>query len=344
MEVDPEEFMDINPEYYKELMNPTITDPNYSLYTIELEDANYFVFVSTTESTTDDILFECEIIYDFAKIHKPVSIIESHPLENDYVEEWGYRVNQMVKNYMLKYGIDHVRGGSYKEPILSKEQQHVLDMELRWSYSFFNGYTLHPDELQRRQIQRYIDEIDKEDNFEEERKTILSIYSDYYCQKKKLDILLENKISYSILEEIKWLNEHTMNCTYHFTDRDEEYFRAFPIQRYKQLIRDLKKMVKNHDVLFSEIKDLNISKVYLYHPEILFDNYFFHYNTPFYKEYDISIWVSVCDIFQEMAGDVLEYMDYLRDELSTYPQNMEGWSKNRLYLLHHLRDTSNSQS
>jgi hypothetical protein len=150
---------------------------------------------------------------------------------------------------------------------------------------------------------------------------------------------LKNKISSSILKEIEWLKEHTMNCAYHFTDRDEEYFRAFPIQRYQQLIGDLKKMVKNHDFLFSEIKELNIPKVYLYHPEFIFDTYFFHYNTPFYKEYDISIWVSICDIFKEMAGDVLEYMDYLRDELSTYPQNMEVWSKNRLHLLHHLRDT-----
>lgn len=55
--------------------------------------------------------------------YKPVRMLECRALNGEYDE------NNVTKTYMKKYGIDHVRGGSYAQVVLSPEVISVLQQE-----------------------------------------------------------------------------------------------------------------------------------------------------------------------------------------------------------------------
>lgn len=61
----------------------------------------------------------------WTRLHNPVSLIETRP-EHSPLDE-----DTITKEYMLKYGIDHVRGGSYVTTELSSTQQTAIQTELR---------------------------------------------------------------------------------------------------------------------------------------------------------------------------------------------------------------------
>lgn len=59
---------------------------------------------------------------------------ENEPISYKYIEMINmFDLNNMVKEYMYKYGIENVRGGSYIQNILSQEQLNVLQSEF-WTY------------------------------------------------------------------------------------------------------------------------------------------------------------------------------------------------------------------
>jgi len=62
----------------------------------------------------------------WTRLHNPVSLIETRP-EHSPLDE-----DTITKEYMLKYGIDHVRGGSYVTTELSSAQRTAIQKEL-WS-------------------------------------------------------------------------------------------------------------------------------------------------------------------------------------------------------------------
>jgi predicted GIY-YIG superfamily endonuclease len=55
--------------------------------------------------------------------YKPVKMLECRAITNDHDE------NNVTKDYMKKYGIEHVRGGTYAQTILSPEVISVLQQE-----------------------------------------------------------------------------------------------------------------------------------------------------------------------------------------------------------------------
>jgi hypothetical protein len=59
------------------------------------------------------------------KKYSPIELIEFYKTENDFEED------VLTKKYMLKYGIDNVRGGSYIKIVLEDWQIKSLEQELR---------------------------------------------------------------------------------------------------------------------------------------------------------------------------------------------------------------------
>ena len=57
--------------------------------------------------------------------YKPVKVVELRDLKDDYDE------NNTTKEYMKKYGIDNVRGGSYTQTELPSEFKKTLQAEIR---------------------------------------------------------------------------------------------------------------------------------------------------------------------------------------------------------------------
>ena len=95
------------------------------IYILKLQHGNYYVGRSI-----DPIKRYQEHLNgtgsSWTRLHNPVSLIEIRPERTPLDED------TITKEYMLKYGIDHVRGGSYVTTELSSAQQTAIQKEL-WS-------------------------------------------------------------------------------------------------------------------------------------------------------------------------------------------------------------------
>jgi hypothetical protein len=65
-------------------------------------------------------MLEAELYYDYLKKYKPICIIKRYD-NHDALD-----IDKYVKLFMLDYGVDYVRGGSYSEEILSDSQLNTL--------------------------------------------------------------------------------------------------------------------------------------------------------------------------------------------------------------------------
>jgi predicted GIY-YIG superfamily endonuclease len=61
---------------------------------------------------------------EWTKMYKPLEVVEIIKNVNNFEED------KKVKEYMLKYGIDSVRGGTYSKINLSNDEKHFIKREL----------------------------------------------------------------------------------------------------------------------------------------------------------------------------------------------------------------------
>ena len=99
------------------------------LYILNLQQNRIFVYSnsSVTVDSITDIKRECEYLYDFPKKYTIETIVDYKP--NTTYDQ----VNTVVKQYMMLHGIDFVRGGSYADPVLSKEHMELLTTEMSYN-------------------------------------------------------------------------------------------------------------------------------------------------------------------------------------------------------------------
>lgn len=93
-----------------------------------LNNNNYrLVHVSNTKCDKINhpkIFIESYLLYEIARKYTPINIEESIEIES-YLD-----IDPLVKKYMLKYGIDNVRGGTYCEFVLPENTYNTLKKEL----------------------------------------------------------------------------------------------------------------------------------------------------------------------------------------------------------------------
>jgi predicted GIY-YIG superfamily endonuclease len=61
----------------------------------------------------------------YTKLYKPTQVLEVRPLKTPQDE------NNLTREYMTKYGVNNVRGGSYTQIALAPEVKQVLEQEIR---------------------------------------------------------------------------------------------------------------------------------------------------------------------------------------------------------------------
>jgi hypothetical protein len=94
----------------------------HALYFIALEDNNTFLYLAY-KKPEDQILYQCERLYDYAKLYKPLKIVFT--LDDCELTD----ADKYVKQFMQLFGEDTVRGGSYTDIILPEWQKKALDLE-----------------------------------------------------------------------------------------------------------------------------------------------------------------------------------------------------------------------
>lgn len=94
------------------------------LYFVALEEDKMLLHASFKRSY-EEVLVDCEILYEYAKIYKPKRVV--YVSENIDL----YDVDKNVKIFMNMFGIDDTRGGSYTDVVLSEHVKQVLEAEFK---------------------------------------------------------------------------------------------------------------------------------------------------------------------------------------------------------------------
>lgn len=94
------------------------------LYFVALEEDKMLLHASFKRSF-EEVLADCEILYQYAKIYKPKRVV--YVSENIDL----YDVDKNVKIFMNMFGIDDTRGGSYTDVVLSEDVKQVLEAEFK---------------------------------------------------------------------------------------------------------------------------------------------------------------------------------------------------------------------
>jgi predicted GIY-YIG superfamily endonuclease len=98
-----------------------------SIYALELE-SNKFYIGKTNSLERVGIRFQEHKSAqgsEWTKLYKPISIIETYEHNSTFEED------VLTKKYMLKYGIENVRGGSYTKIVLDEWQVKSLEHEFK---------------------------------------------------------------------------------------------------------------------------------------------------------------------------------------------------------------------
>jgi predicted GIY-YIG superfamily endonuclease len=100
-------------------MDPDTT----TVYVLELENGKYYIGRTTNLDERVESHFN-GVGSAWTRKHKPLRLLESRPNVSKFVED------ACTKEYMAKYGINNVRGGSYCQVNLSSKTVEVLNSEL----------------------------------------------------------------------------------------------------------------------------------------------------------------------------------------------------------------------
>ena len=94
------------------------------LYTLQLKDGKYYVG-KTTDVKKRFKEHQSGSGAAWTREHIPLRLLECRPLKDEHDE------NNTTKNYMKKYGIENVRGGSYTQLELPTHTRTVIENEIR---------------------------------------------------------------------------------------------------------------------------------------------------------------------------------------------------------------------
>jgi hypothetical protein len=302
-----------------------------NIYVLKLEQEKYFIYFSSVKHY-NQILTECEIYYDYAKIYNPLSIIEIIPLTN-YLD-----IDKTVKFYMHLYGYNNVRGGSYIEDILPDYLEKTLNQELKivekeepeWCRLFTEIL-----EKYEQRIFQTMQEIDQEIS------KISREFQQYKDEKERLEntkFFLEKGAKQNMKdfspEDMEWLYDicllHSSNIynTEINCKKIQEIVDSLHVKKYRTILVFLKQLT----TLFEKhglFQKYGLEKtVYMQYPQFLFDP--FIYDT---QMKDISALAGTCKTFQHMGNIIYNIIVELEFDVLSYGYGYEWKNPRVLYVL-----------
>lgn len=91
------------------------------IYILKLENNKYYVGRTYNYDRRINDHFSCKGSY-WTKINKPIEVIKRIDNVNSNFEE-----DKILKETMMKYGIENVRGGSYVREFITCHEKHLLE-------------------------------------------------------------------------------------------------------------------------------------------------------------------------------------------------------------------------
>jgi hypothetical protein len=301
------------------------------LHIIVLQKDKLFLHISThNEENETTILLECELINDYASIYKPIRILDTVVIFQEY------EVDFFVKKYMNCYDMDNVRGGSYTNEILNENERqyilheltHTLDMnelqcdiisDIVIKYNEINTWSIDKIKLEYKKCKKY------HNNYENEKQML----HNFTVGRQNTAI---NRI---ILADLKWLSNECIKAIkltpYIKEVNNKPYEETETIKKYKNIVIKLKSIY----TMFTNYMDVTNTYqplIHLYSPETILDQYFYnpsviqcilHYE-------DLNIYLSMCEY---MSYCIICRIDEYEFDVKSYPSNFEMSNKYEIAFL-----------
>jgi hypothetical protein len=216
------------------------------IYVLLLEDDHYFLMRNNVPDIKDtQLLFEAEIRYEYPKLHLPICV-HSH-----YQEKSGVDLDKYVKQYMMAYGINNVRGGSYSSPALSEYQILALLDEMK------TGYAQYTTESALDEVVEYANQPHTKEEVRKELEDVKSKYAKYQ-QEKELSIDFDVEF---VRKDITWLQSE---CENQLVNKQKTYIYSLEkmesIKRYRELLIKLFQIRMIINQIFAFLKMHTLTK------------------------------------------------------------------------------------
>lgn len=306
------------------------------IYVLLLEKNKIFIHASSSINT-EDIFNEYKLLYDVSLKYPPLTILDSimitpsnqlimdsssHSTKNLMKKNpniFLLDINKYVKQYMILYGLDNVRGGNYSDEYLDENTMNFLKKEIN------TDNFSHQEEILK-QYNEYKKNLQIDNKFEpEEQEKNLFDYEKYTILQNKYNTLKKindnTNFDTQILNELEWLYRISKESG-HFTYREAPENK----ERYKKIVSLIKELRKKYEEIVVERYDQqNISPYYVYmkNPEFLFDNFFYHQNKKdrlFLKDEDgEKLW----ELFELLYYTIYNRLQELEFDLSYFPKDIE---------------------
>jgi len=301
---------------------------------VKLEESKIFIYLSCptnrslscpTNKTDAVILLEAELYYDYLKKYKPISIIAKMD-DVDVLD-----VDKYVKKYMICFGIDNVRGGSYIDEILPEFQRVALASEFETAMK--NNECKNMDELYC-MINNHTGVYTNIQQIEAKKRQLQTEYDTYV---KEVNELSKWSIDPTIIEDIEWLR--TIIQAQRTTITQEQ------IAKYKRLLPDLKKIYNLYEnEIYTYDSLCNTEFLYsIKYPQLLLDDIFFHFNR-IHLEKSVEAGQYLCHTYTYFANTIINKMQEAQFHVDSWNKEIEWTTPRAIYLLDKIAAYINSYS
>ena len=290
------------------------------LHVVLLENDKLLLHVSIhNKDNVNNVLLECELIYKYALLYKPLRIVETIVIcQND-------EINFFVKKYMKYYGIDNVRGGSYtNNKLISDEKNNIIYEQLQ---------NMETKKLQSNIINDIVEKYKDIDTW-----SVDKLKLDYEtCKKQQNKYENETQLLHNfrvvneniatnrlILSDLKWLsNECAKAIKLSPPEKDNHvcYIDTETKQKYRRIVVKLKSIY----TICTKYMDDPIKYqplIHLYSPETILDQYFYNpAATQCILQYDtLNKYLDMCEYMTYWI--ICRTQEYIFD-VNSYPPNFE---------------------
>jgi|SaaInlV_150m_DNA_3_1039698.scaffolds.fasta_scaffold05974_2 hypothetical protein len=301
------------------------------LHIVLLEKEKLLLHVSVhNKDTMHNIIQECELIYNYALLYKPLRIVETIVIcQND-------EINFFVKKYMKYYGIDNVRGGSYiNNELTDMERSNIVREQLL----NFETIKLQCDSISDVAV-KYND-IDTWSTYKIKLtyETCIKQHNNYENEKQMLHnftVGYQNiAINRILLADLTWLSNECAKAIklapYCKRVNNKLYEETKTIQKYKNIVIKIKSI---YTMFTDYMEETNTYQplIHLYSPETILDQYFYNPSlTQCILQYENLIkYLSMCEY---MAYCIICRIQEYTFDVNSYPSNFEMSNKYEIAFL-----------
>jgi len=318
---------------------------NTYIYVLLLDHGKIFVH-SSNSTDIEDIFTEYKLLYEYSIKYKPLNILDSfqtnYPESNNYLitnsqsystkslasthpKMFYLEIDKVVKQYMMIYGMENVRGGSYTNETFSYFTTKLLENELN-----IDKYQHNKDLLNQ-----YKDYCSTHLSYEIAELDKYILFKNKYNRLKKMNEIshtfksMNTEIQNDNLEEF---DEHILNhleWLYNICiDKSPEVNRkkSENIEKYRKTVDYIKKIYIKYLYVLEEKDDFPCRSsyiLYMKYPEFLFDPFFYHEkkDTGYcLSENDCQIW----EVFQLIYYTIYNRIQELEYDMSFFPKDIES--------------------